>query len=575
MSVAKKSKVKAGGLADDVAEKKAKTITALRAEGDWPEFCRLVYDALTNKVLTAQELDDIDSDEWDQDGPDCMSLAFWITCKIKTGQWPVPKGDLFIYPETQPKGGTGKSLTTKKSGSLEFHKKKSPNGIATSYMNAKIGIEKLGADCRYDIFHDRLIVAGFECSGSGDATENLDNVSLKVRDRIIQKYKFDPGKNHILDAIVSVALDHAFDPVVDYLDSLRWDGEPRLDTWLIDHMGVDDNKLNRAIGRKMLMAAVRRARRPGVKFDYIVVLEGEQGSGRSTALKILAGEENFSDAEIINLWPKERQEMIQGVWIYELAEMAGYDKQDINKFKNFVSQTIDRARPAFGRTRIDRPRRCILVGTTNDEDYLRDYTGNRRYWPVKLPKGWRIDLDEFAAVRDQLWAEAVVMEAMVDGRGRQEQLVIPEELWPEAAIAQAARLAPDPWSDQLVEMFFEGEPREEYKDILDDTQADNNGNPEWRISSADLLTRVLGIPVARQHQNHSRRLAKAMRQLGWDKPDKPFRICGKVGNGYRRPRDPLALPAPKVAKSAAKPKLAVVQAPTDAPVVGLRRRPLW
>jgi hypothetical protein len=262
----------------------------------------------------------------------------------------------------------------------------SPSGIPTTYINARIGVAKLGANCRYDTFHDRLIVAGYECSGSGDAAENLDNVALRVRDAIIKVFKFDPGKNHVHDAIVSLALEHTFDPVKDYLDGLEWDGVERLDTWLVDHLGVPDTALNRAIGRKMLIAGVRRVRQPGCKFDYIVVLEGEQGSGRSTALKILAGgEEYFSDAEVIALWPKDRQEQVQGVWIYELAELAGYGKVDVNKFKNFVSQTVDRARPAYGRNRIDRPRRCIFVATTNDDNYLRDHTGNRRYWPVKLP----------------------------------------------------------------------------------------------------------------------------------------------------------------------------------------------
>ena len=194
-----------------------------------------------------------------------------------------------------------------------------------------------------------------------------------MRDAIISAFKFDPGKNHVHDAIVSLALGCQFDPVRDYLDSLQWDGVPRLDTWLTDHLGVAGTPLNRAIGRKMLIAGVRRVRQPGCKFDYIVVLEGEQGSGRSTALKILAGgEEYFSDAEVISLWPKDRQEQVQGVWIYELAELAGYGKVDVNQFKNFVSQTVDRARPAYGRNRIDRPRRCIFVATTNDDNYLRD-----------------------------------------------------------------------------------------------------------------------------------------------------------------------------------------------------------
>jgi predicted P-loop ATPase len=438
--------------------------------------------------------------------------------------------------------GVKPSKAIRKQQEQEFSLTKSPSGIPTTYINAKIAIEKMAVECRYDVFHDRLIVAGFECSGSGDATENLDNVALKVRDRIIQKYGFDPGKNHILDAIVSSALDHAFDPVKDYLDGLRWDGVPRLDRWLVEHLGVDDTPLNRAIGRKMLVAAVRRVKSPGCKFDYIVVLEGEQGSGRSSALKILAGgDDNFSDAEIIGLWPKERQEAIQGVWIYELAELAGYGKADINKFKNFVSQTVDRARPAFGRNRIDRARRCILTATTNDDNYLRDHTGNRRYWPVKLPRGFRIDLKRLAEERDQLWAEAVLVEGLADVEGRREELVIPEELWPAAAAAQAQRLETDPWEDQICELVVDGRSGT-WANWVDGTQSDVQGEPEWRVSTADLLTNVLGIERARQFPNHHKRLARVMRRLGWEKPDSPIRIKKKVVNGYRKAKGPASAP---------------------------------
>jgi putative DNA primase/helicase len=423
----------------------------------------------------------------------------------------------------------------------EFSLVESPSGFPSTYINARIGVQKLCAkmnrDIRYDMFHDRLIVGGFECSGSGDVTENLDNVALKIRDGIISEYKFDPGKNHVHDAIVSLGLERTFDPVKDYLDSLQWDGKPRLDTWLIAHLGVADTPLNRAIGRKMLIAGVRRVRKPGCKFDYIVVLEGEQGSGRSTALKILAGgDENFSDAEVISLYPKERQEQVQGVWIYELAELAGYGKVDINKFKNFVSQTVDRARPAYGRNRIDRPRRCIFVATTNDDEYLRDHTGNRRYWPVKLPRGFRIDLARLREARDQLWAEASVAEGAVDANGAAESLVIPEVLWPEAAAQQALRMESDPWEDRLRDLLVDGAPNLLFAGYIDGTQADLQGEPEWRIATSDLLKKVLDISPHRQFTTHMKRLAGVMRKLGWTKPEGVIRINKKPQNGYRRPK---------------------------------------
>jgi predicted P-loop ATPase len=120
----------------------------------------------------------------------------------------------------------------------------------------------------------------------------------------------------------------------------------------------------------MLIAAVRRVRSPGCKFDYIVVLEGSQGVGKSSLLKILAGEDNFSDNEVLGLDKREQQEAIQGVWIYEIAELEGLGRSDVTKVKLFASKTVDSARPAYARSRVDRPRQGIFVATTNEETYL-------------------------------------------------------------------------------------------------------------------------------------------------------------------------------------------------------------
>lgn len=267
--------------------------------------------------------------------------------------------------------------------------------------------------------------------------ESIDDICLRVRTAIIGRHQFDPGNQNTFDAVRRTCLAHQFDPVLDYLNTLRHDGVLRLDTWLTSYLGAEDNPLNRAIGRKMLVAAVRRARQPGCKFDQIVVLEGEQGGGKSSALRILAGDENFSDAEILSADQREQQELIAGVWICELSELAGLRKTEIEKVKLFASKTCDSARPAYGRARVDRLRRCIFVGTTNDAEYLQDPTGNRRFWPVSTGT---IDLAALRRDRDQLWAEAAKAN---------EELTIPPALWPAATERQASRLVSDPWEDVL------------------------------------------------------------------------------------------------------------------------------
>jgi predicted P-loop ATPase len=394
---------------------------------------------------------------------------------------------------------------------IGFQHSKSPTGIPASLHNALAAIRELGIECRHDEFHDKIIVKGHECGEDG----NLDNVTLKVRQAVLERYGFDPSGQFTFDALKILCLDNVFDPVRDYLDGLRWDGEQRLDSWLIQYCGAQNTPFNRAIGRKMLIAGVRRVRSPGCKFDYMVVLEGSQGVGKSSLLKILAGEENFSDGEILGLDKREQQEGVQGVWIYEVAELEGLSRADATRVKLFISKTVDMARPAFGRARVDRPRRCIFVGTTNEEEYLRDTTGNRRYWPVKVGK---IDLAGVARDRDQLWAEAAAAEATG------EPLVIDEELWSDAAAEQSARVANDPWEDvlctALARLVWRG------KDIEGKfvRAADQSGEPECRVSSDHLLTDVLSLPKERQHNNHTKRLATIMRGLGWHKPDTVVRI---------------------------------------------------
>ena len=173
--------------------------------------------------------------------------------------------------------------------------------------NAKVAVAALGLDCRYDLFHNRMLVGG-EVINKWHSKELSDHVVTMLRNMIRYRFGFDPGKQHTQDASKSLALELRFDPVLDYLDGLRWDGRPRLDRWMVDYLGADDTELNRAIGRLSLLAAVRRARQPGTKFDQIIVLEGRQGQGKSEAIEILAGKENFSDQSILGVDDRKQRE---------------------------------------------------------------------------------------------------------------------------------------------------------------------------------------------------------------------------------------------------------------------------
>ena len=403
-----------------------------------------------------------------------------------------------------------------------LHRSKNPSGYASSFDNAITAIEELKIECSYDVFHDRMLVSSHPLEIGTD--ENLDSVTLMVRRLIVDTYSFDPGQQNTFDAIKSRCLDNMFDPVADYLAGLKWDGGRRIDMWLITHLGAEDNPLNRAIGRTMLVAAVRRVRQPGCKFDFIIVWDNSrQGAGKSTVILILAGQENFSDQDILGLSSQEQQEQIQGVWLYELGELSGLARTEINRVKSFASRQFDRARPAYGKNRIDRPRRGILIGTTNDLEYLQDPTGNRRFWPITPGN---IDIEAVRRDRDQLWAEA----AMAEATG--ESLIIPAELWPDIEDRQSSRMVADPWEDFLVNLV-------ETKGELDDNivkAIDDDGALQWRVRSNYILMRVLGIPSQLVNTSHSTRLAKVMRRLGWAGPVNQRYGGGSMpGKGYCKP----------------------------------------
>ena len=228
----------------------------------------------------------------------------------------------------------------------------------------------------------------------------------------------------------------------DYLDSLPWDGIKRIDRWLTIYAQAEDNEYTRAVGALMLVAAVRRVRQPGCKFDEMVVLEDpEQGTDKSTALAVLAvKEEWFSDDLPLNLEGKRVIEALRGRWIVEAAELSGMRRTDIEHVKALLSRQRDRGRLAYDRIVSEIPRQNIVVGTTNSSEYLRDTSGNRRFWPVKSK---RFDIAALKRDRDQLWAEAAAREAT------RASIRLPPELWKLAAEEQAQRLTDDPYLDTL------------------------------------------------------------------------------------------------------------------------------
>ena len=230
------------------------------------------------------------------------------------------------------------------------------------------------------------------------------------------------GKDKIFDGLNVVAESNRFHPVRDYLDGCEWDEVPRLDRLLVDYLGAEDTPYTRAVTRKALVAAVARIYRPGCKFDYMLTLRGRQGLGKSALIAKLGGEW-FSDS-FTTMQGKDAYEQALGVWLVEVGELAGMRKAEAEIIKQYISKQTDRFRPAYGRRIQEFPRQCIFIGTTNETQFLRDTTGNRRFWVVDTPNAPTRDMweDLTPDMVRLLWGEAVALFR------KGEPLFLPKEL---------------------------------------------------------------------------------------------------------------------------------------------------
>ncbi len=216
-------------------------------------------------------------------------------------------------------------------------------------------------------------------------------------------YHFTPSSVTVAEAVEVLARVNSFHPVRDWLRTLKWDGTPRCDSWLEDCLGVPRTEYSTRVAAWMLIGMVARVMRPGVKFDYCLVLEGIQGRGKSSALAILGGEW-FGDTDI-DLHNKDSMSALQGKWLYEFPELGSLARTESLKQKSFLSRQVDEYRPVYGRRQIKVPRQTVFSGSTNEWEWNKDPTGGRRFWPIEVGE---INLAGLASMREQLFAEALV-----------------------------------------------------------------------------------------------------------------------------------------------------------------------
>lgn len=371
----------------------------------------------------------------------------------------------------------------------------------------------------------------------GGSKDFEDPDASNMRHYMEECYGFS-GKEKLNDALTIIFHDNGFHPVKDYFKSLpAWDGTPRVDTVFIDYLGSEDNAYSRAVTRKMLVAAVARIFDPGVKFDNMVVLVGEQGIGKSTVLDRL-GVEWFTDAfnfHMLKGESKRGEETIQGSWIVEIGELAGIGKADLESAKSFLSRREDKYRAAYGERIGYHPRQCVFFGTTNNPDFLRDVTGNRRFWPLTT--------DETAAAKNvfrdlhrgevaQIWAEALVLYK------QGEPLHLTKEISDMAMQMQEAHTELDERAG-LILNYLETKLPENWKDmsIYDrreyvqnrDGMAPAGTVPRTLTCAAEIWTELFGGTLKDLNRLNTKFINDVLRSLKHWKPTKgtrKFDLCG-------------------------------------------------
>ena len=312
-------------------------------------------------------------------------------------------------------------------------------------------------------------------------------------------------------AVGAVAREHRIHPVRDWLDHLCWDGTPRIETWTSTYLGAAPTAFHHTVGALWLISAVARIFRPGVKADHMLILEGPQGARKSTAIKVLAGEEWFTD-ELPELGSKDAAIHMQGVWIVEIAELDAIGRAEVSRIKAFLTRTTDRFRPPYGRYTVEVPRQCVFAGTVNPDTYLRDETGNRRFWPLRCGT---IDIAALARDRDQLWAEAV-------HRFREGAIwwIDDPAILAEARDEQDRRYQSDAWDD-LIEHWLTYEIRTVSDGFPDygnsRTESVQRPKPLADVSVGEILEEAIGLEPARWTRGDQMRVSAYLKANGWER----------------------------------------------------------
>ncbi len=348
-------------------------------------------------------------------------------------------------------------------------------------------LAEIGWPVAHNEFSDRIMITArvpWDSFGTSYPREWTDNDTHGCKAALEATF-IKPSKETVFDAVRFIALRNKYHPVRDYLNGLQWDGTMRLPAFASRYFGADHTPYSELIGTKFMIGAVARISEPGCKADTMLILEGAQGAGKSSALRSLVGDDWFTD-QMPDFSTKDAEIQLGGKWLIEIAELDRMNRAEVTAVKSYASRQIGTYRPPYGRATINVPRQCIFAGSTNETEYLRDQTGNRRFWPVTCGM---IDGAAISRDRDQLWAEAVFRYRLGERwwlEGDQEQLAHAE---------QDGRRERDPWEELIASRLAV------YGTIP--------------ITIEQVCLNVLGITFERHNASINKRVASCLKRAGY------------------------------------------------------------
>lgn len=416
---------------------------------------------------------------------------------------------------------------------LELSKGKALDNI----NNARAAIVALGLEPRFNLLKQTADFARRSLPWPVDYGRVLDDRVLQLMRfalcRANEETAYQPSATHLYDATMQLGYLRKYNPVLEWLDSLEWDGVSRVEHLFSRYFRTTDGAYERAVSRCFMVGAVRRMRQPGCKLDTMPILDGPQGWDKSTGLRALFSDDWFSDAQLGDMRDKDAAMNLRGTWLVEFAELDSMSRTAASTLKAFCSRAVDRYRAPYAVATSEVPRQCVFAGTVNERGYLTDGTGNRRFWPLSVLE--RVDVAAILRDRAQLWAEANRLEA--DGVSQ----VLPQQLWAAAGKKQAEQTTDDPWVDDLRRFLLT-----RWSDHEEWLKSPVEGEPEpphpKRVLNRELLTTALGVPRERQTRQQSQRLRQAMERLGWKHKHsvRTSKAPEDVGTGFEL-HDPSAM----------------------------------